>query len=76
MDNPELCDRDSLRYDEACLRLRNEDENLNLWLYWLSSDCAAVSCPRKFFYCLRHFLNFPSAFYPTKDGPSVEDGTR
>ncbi|XP_078050304.1 heparan-alpha-glucosaminide N-acetyltransferase [Augochlora pura] len=43
MDSSEICDRDILRFDEACLRLRNEHEDLNAWIYWLSSDCAA--CP-------------------------------
>ncbi|XP_076240972.1 heparan-alpha-glucosaminide N-acetyltransferase [Calliopsis andreniformis] len=37
------CDRGSLKFDEACIDLRNEDQNLNAWLYSLSSDCA--SCP-------------------------------
>ncbi|XP_076277651.1 heparan-alpha-glucosaminide N-acetyltransferase [Lasioglossum baleicum] len=43
MYSSEVCDQDSLRFDEACLRLRNEHEELDAWLYWLSFDCAA--CP-------------------------------
>ncbi|XP_054002119.1 heparan-alpha-glucosaminide N-acetyltransferase-like [Hylaeus anthracinus] len=37
------CDLESLKFDEACLRLRIDDESPNAWLYLLSSDCAA--CP-------------------------------
>ncbi|XP_076162011.1 heparan-alpha-glucosaminide N-acetyltransferase isoform X2 [Ptiloglossa arizonensis] len=38
-----VCDRENLKFDEACLHLRTDDANENLWLYSLSSDCAA--CP-------------------------------
>ncbi|XP_031825637.1 heparan-alpha-glucosaminide N-acetyltransferase isoform X2 [Nomia melanderi] len=43
MDAADVCDQDSLRFDEACLLLRKDQQDLNAWLYWLSSDCAA--CP-------------------------------
>ncbi|XP_047353306.1 heparan-alpha-glucosaminide N-acetyltransferase-like isoform X2 [Vespa velutina] len=36
------CFYNDLKYDEACVKLRNEDKS-NAWLYALSSDC--VSCP-------------------------------
>ncbi|KAF7399575.1 hypothetical protein HZH68_008167 [Vespula germanica] len=36
------CFHSDLKYDEACVKLRNEDQS-NAWLYALSSDC--VSCP-------------------------------
>ncbi|XP_076619113.1 heparan-alpha-glucosaminide N-acetyltransferase isoform X1 [Colletes latitarsis] len=38
-----VCDRESLKFDEACLQLRTDDQTRNAWLYLLSSDCAA--CP-------------------------------
>ncbi|KAI4491262.1 hypothetical protein M0802_010296 [Mischocyttarus mexicanus] len=36
------CFHSELKYDEACVKLKNEDRS-NAWLYALSSDC--VSCP-------------------------------
>ncbi|XP_017753592.1 PREDICTED: heparan-alpha-glucosaminide N-acetyltransferase-like [Eufriesea mexicana] len=38
-----FCDQEILGYDEACVNLRTDDENLNAWLYLLSADCAL--CP-------------------------------
>lgn len=41
-----FCDQEILGYDEACVNLRTDDENLNAWLYLLSADCALVSHAR------------------------------
>ena len=40
------CDRGALKFDEACVDLRTEDEDLSAWLYSLSADCASVSCAK------------------------------
>ncbi|XP_076394063.1 heparan-alpha-glucosaminide N-acetyltransferase isoform X2 [Megachile rotundata] len=38
-----FCDRETLKYDEACVNLRTNHENSDVWLYLLSTDCAL--CP-------------------------------
>ncbi|XP_034183088.2 heparan-alpha-glucosaminide N-acetyltransferase [Osmia lignaria lignaria] len=38
-----FCDRETLKYDEACINLRTDHEDSNVWLYLLSTDCAL--CP-------------------------------
>lgn len=58
-----FCDRETLKYDEACINLRTDHEDSNVWLYLLSTDCALVSHTRIRFLHLRFVTCFAYLYF-------------